>query len=71
METVHRAAHVPGIQNSEADEESRTANDDTEWSLDPDIFNKINDIQSEISVGLFTSNFGITNLGNMCHADQI
>ena len=24
-------AHVPGVENTEADEESRTINDDTEW----------------------------------------
>lgn len=49
------AAHVAGIENCEADEESRAENDDTEWSLDPTIFNKIHEIYPEMSVDLFAS----------------
>ena len=29
------AAHVAGVDNCEADEESRTVNDDTEWAILP------------------------------------
>ena len=49
------AAHVPGVENCEADEESRTENDDTEWSLDSDIFNKIHNIYPDLSIDLFAS----------------
>ena len=34
-------AHVPGVDNNEADEESRKVNDDTEWSLTPKVFDAI------------------------------
>ena len=51
------AAHVPGIDNCEADEESRSVkfNDDTEWSLQPDIFTDIRQVFPEITVDLFAS----------------
>ena len=35
------AAHCPGVQNCEADEASRKFQDETEWELNKDIFDKI------------------------------
>ena len=49
------AAHVPGVENCEADEESRTINDDTEWSLRPEIFAAILGKFQLIAVDLFAS----------------
>lgn len=49
------AAHVPGKDNCEADAESRTENDDTEWSLDTNIFNTIRETFPELTVDLFAS----------------
>ena len=50
------AAHVPGIDNGEADEESRAVeNDDTEWSLDPMVFKEIHELHPNIMVDLFAS----------------
>ena len=37
-------AHVPGVDNTEADEESRKVNDDTEWSLTSQVFDAIKNI---------------------------
>lgn len=48
-------AHVPGISNCEADEESRTINVDTEWTLKSDIFAEIIQVYPEITVDLFAS----------------
>ena len=48
-------AHVPGVDNTEADEESRKVNDDTEWSLTPQVFDAIKSIYPDISVDLFAS----------------
>lgn len=49
------AAHVPGTENLEADEESRTINNDTEWTLKSDIFAEILLLFPEITVDLFAS----------------
>ena len=49
------AAHVPGIDNHEADEESRADNDDTEWLLREEVFKSIHVIHPEMSVDLFAS----------------
>ena len=35
------AAHVPGKDNDEADQESRSENDNTEWYLSENVFNSI------------------------------
>ena len=35
------AYHIPGVQNSEADTESRKINESTEWSLDSQVFDNI------------------------------
>ena len=48
-------AHVPGVDNTEADEESRKVNDDTEWSLTPKVFDAIKNIYPQMSVDLFAS----------------
>ena len=48
-------AHVPGVDNNEADEESRKINDDTEWSLSQNVFNAIRSIHPEMSIDLFAS----------------
>ena len=49
------AAHVAGASNCEADEESRTINTDTEWSLTSDIFSEIKQVFLDITVDLFAS----------------
>ena len=49
------AAHVPGLDNCEADEESRTRNIDTEWTLKSQIFSEIVQTFPEITVDLFAS----------------
>ena len=51
------AAHVPGLENSEADEESRAGseNEDTEWSLDAEVFHSIHDLYPHLSIDLFAS----------------
>lgn len=49
------AAHVAGVDNCEADEESRTINDDTEWALLPEVFRAIKQIHPCLSVDLFAS----------------
>ena len=54
--TIHlSAAHVPGVENNEADEESRTVNDDTEWSLTSKVFDAIKNIHPQMSIDLFAS----------------
>ena len=49
------AAHIPGIENCEAYEESRTINDDTECSLRSEIFVAILQKFPGITVDLFAS----------------
>ena len=49
------AAHIPGKDNCEAEAESRTEKDDTEWSLDAKIFNNIHETFPELTVDLFAS----------------
>ena len=45
------AAHVPGIDNGKANEESRAVvNDDTEWSLDPIVLRKIYELHPNITI---------------------
>ncbi|CAB3983980.1 Hypothetical predicted protein [Paramuricea clavata] len=38
MTAVSDIAHIPGKENEAADAESRKARDQTEWALDPEIF---------------------------------
>ena len=49
------ATHLPGIENTEADRESRIFNNNTEWTLSDKIFNKIIDILWKPQVDLFAS----------------
>ena len=37
------AAHIPGVQNTDADRESRIFNERTEWQLNPEVFSQIQD----------------------------
>lgn len=49
------AGHVPGAKNDEADKLSRKFNEDTEWTLQQNIFEKLLKIFPDISVDLFAS----------------
>lgn len=49
------AAHVAGTLNSEADEMSRSFNDDSEWSLDELQFKKIQEKFPHLTIDLFAS----------------
>ena len=49
------AAHVPGINNEEADQLSRKFNEDTEWSVQEHIFRKIKSLFPDISIDVFAS----------------
>lgn len=55
--TIHLSvAHVPGVDNNEADQESGKVNDDTEWSLTlTKVFDAIKSVHPEMSVDLFAS----------------
>ena len=48
-------AHIPGILNKEADLKSRKFNDDTEWKLEPKIFQKISDTLGKPDIDMFAS----------------
>ena len=49
------AAHCPGVENTEADEASRIFDDQTEWAIRGDLFNKICRILGEPAINLFAS----------------
>lgn len=49
------AAHIPGTDNVEADKESRSFNEDLEWSLCPEAFSLIKEAYPELSLDLFAS----------------
>ena len=49
------SAHMPGKDNCEADAESRTENDDIEWSLNSGTYDAIISIFKELTVDLFAS----------------
>ena len=49
------AAHIPGTSNSEADKMSRSFNEDLEWALVPQVFQKILDHFPDLSIDLFAS----------------
>jgi ribonuclease HI len=49
------SAHVPGVDNVEADEASRKFNEDTEWQLQPRIFQNICDVFGAPKMDLFAS----------------
>ena len=46
------ACHIPGVQNSKADTESRKFNESTEWSLDSQVFDNI---LAPFAIDLFAS----------------
>ena len=51
------AIHIPGKENDEADYMSRLLNDNTEWKLDPQIFQKIFKLfPVKPELDIFTSN---------------
>ena len=49
------AEHLPGIDNSNADYESRKFNDDTEWTLEKKYFDCIKNQFGDFSIDLFAS----------------
>ena len=49
------ATHLPGVQNQLADRESRVFNDDTEWALDLDVFESIENQYGILDIDLFAS----------------
>ena len=51
------SAFIPGKLNSKADKLSRSLNENTEWSLDQNSFNKIHSIFPDIQLDLFASHF--------------
>ncbi len=49
------AEHLPGVQNTIADEESRVMKDRTDWKLNPEVFRQIDRRLGPLSVDLFAS----------------
>ena len=49
------AAHIPGKNNIEADQQSRILQDATEWKLHPVLFHKIADKFGKPGIYLFVS----------------
>jgi hypothetical protein len=49
------AAHVPGECNVEVDKLSRKLNDDMEWALKPELFQKLENLLGEFDIDLFAS----------------
>ena len=49
------AQHLPGIQNTVADAESRSQTDRTDWKLSPNIFHKIQQTFGPLEVDLFAT----------------
>ena len=49
------AAHIPGINNKEADKQSRIVDDATEWQLNPNIFQVITKEFGKPDIDLFAS----------------
>ena len=49
------AAHIPGVENSEADEASRVFNDTTEWTINDSIFQEICKKYGMPTIDLFAS----------------
>ena len=49
------ATHIPGVENTVADYESRHFNDRGEWSLDSQVFQKIEAIFGKLEIDLFAS----------------
>ncbi len=49
------AEHLPGVQNTIADEESRVMKDRTDWMLCPQVFHQINQRVGPPEVDLFAT----------------
>ena len=49
------AEHLPGVLNTIADQESRVMRDQSDWMLNPRIFNKIQQIWGPLEVDMFAS----------------
>ena len=50
------AAHIPGVLNTEADEESRKVNTDTEWKLDCEVLETtLKELNFSPTIDLFAS----------------
>lgn len=49
------AFHIAGVDNKKADKLSRSKNNDIEWSLDKNIFQKLVEIYPRMSVDSFAS----------------
>jgi len=49
------ASHIAGISNKHPDTLSRTWNDDTEWSLNKNVFAQLLEIHPVMSVNKFAS----------------
>ena len=49
------AAHIPGKNNIEVDQQFRILQEATEWKLHPELFQKINDKFGKLDIDLFAS----------------
>jgi hypothetical protein len=49
------AVHLPGVENLTADRESRKIRDETDWSLNDSLFNKIQFLRVDLDIDLFAS----------------
>ena len=49
------AEHLPGVQNTIADKESRVMKDRTDWMLNPEVFHRIDRLLGPLAVDLFAS----------------
>lgn len=53
------AVHLPGVENFTADRESRKIRDETEWSLNDSLFNKIQCLRAYLDIDLFASRLNL------------
>ena len=66
------AISLPGKENVDADKESRTFNDNTEWALSQNIFHDIIALYSKPSIDLFASRINKkVPCYILCHGSQI
>jgi hypothetical protein len=49
------AQHIPGITNTQADQDSRVFQDSSDWKLNPQIFAALNNIWAPLGIDLFAS----------------
>lgn len=49
------ASRLPGVENFVADKESRLKHDNTEWKLNPKLFDKLGQIWPKPEIDLFPS----------------